>query len=366
LLGIKHPVVLLDEPTSALDKEDEAAFFRLVDRIRGVGSLVFVSHRLSEVLAISDVVHVLKDGCLVATVEPRSVTESTLHALMVGRERDSDYYHESGQFNAGANPVCLEVRGLSRTGKYHDISLKVKAGEIVAIGGLVASGKSALGKGIVGLEPPEQGSVKVAATRHTKPEIRRLIAAGIGYVPAERLAEGLIARFPLSWNISMAGGHDMFASGFGRWLDRKEEEVASEYMRKLSIKARTPAVSCQQLSGGNQQKVVLARWVCRRPEVLVLDNPTRGVDAGAKEEIYRLIRELTKTGVGVLLITDELLELIGLSNRIIIMQSGKIVAELDAPPHSKPSEQDLIPLMLPASTEKSKDSPGAEAFRGTD
>jgi ribose transport system ATP-binding protein len=366
LLGIKHPVVLLDEPTSALDKEDEAAFFRLVDRVRRFGSLVFVSHRLSEVLAISDIVHVLKDGRLVATIEPRSVTESTLHSLMVGRERDSDYYHESRQFSPGDDRVRLEVQGLSRAGKYQDISLKVKAGEIVGIGGLLASGKGALGKGIVGLEPPEQGSVIVGETQHAKPEIRRLIAAGIGYVPAERLTDGLIARFRLSWNISMAGGYDMFASRFGRWLDRKEEEVASEYVKKLSIKSPAPGVSCRELSGGNQQKVVLARWLCRRPKVLILDNPTRGVDAGAKEEIYRLIRELTQTGVGVLLITDELLELIGLSNRIIIMQWGKIVAELDAPPHSKPSEQDLIALMLPTSGENSKRSTGPEAFRGTD
>jgi ribose transport system ATP-binding protein len=305
---------------------------------------------------------VLKDGRLVATVDPQSVGEHALHSLMVGRERDSDYYHESRQFSPGSDSVRLEVRGLSKTGKYHDVSFKVRAGEIVGIGGLLASGKSALGKGIVGLEPPEQGSVKVADAQHGKPEIRRLIAAGIGYVPAERLVEGLIPSYRLSWNISMAGGHDMFASRLGCWLDRKEEKVASEYMRKLSIKAREPRVFCQQLSGGNQQKVVLARWLCRRPQVLVLDNPTRGVDAGAKEELYRLIRELTQTGVGVLLITDELLELIGLSNRIIIMQSGKIVAELDAPPHLKPAEQDVIPLMLPASRENTNVSPDAEAF----
>jgi ribose transport system ATP-binding protein len=365
LLGIKHPVVLLDEPTSALDKKDEAAFFRLVDRIKGIGAVVFVSHRLSEVLAISDVIHVLKDGRLVATVDPRSATESTLHSLMVGRERVSDYYHESRQHAVGENPVLLEIQGLSRAGKYRDVSLKVKAGEIVGIGGLLASGKSALGKGIVGLEAPEEGSVKLEGSQHGKPEIRCLIRAGIGYVPAERLTEGLIAQFLLSWNVSMPGGHDMFASTFGRWLYRKEEEVASKYITKLSIKAVNARVLCQQLSGGNQQKVVLARWLCRKPKALVLDNPTRGVDAGAKEEIYRLIRELTETGVGVLLITDELLELIGLSNRIIIMQSGEVVAELDAPPESKPSEQDLVALMLPATTESPTKLRSVKIFSGT-
>ena len=364
LLGITHPVVLLDEPTSALDKKDEAAFFRLVNRVKGVGAVVFVSHRLSEVLAITNEIHVLKDGRLVATVEPRSTTETSLHSLMVGRERVSDYYHERRQRAVEDNPVLLEVRGLSRAGKYRDVSLGVKAGEVVGIGGLLASGKSALGKGIVGLEPPDSGSVRLEGSPQGKPEIRRIIHAGIGYVPAERLIEGLIVQFRLSWNISMAGGHDLFATRLGRWLDRKEDEVASEYISKLSIKGGKPSVVCQQLSGGNQQKVVLARWLCRKPKVLVLDNPTRGVDAGAKEEIYRLIRALTKVGVGILLITDELLELIGLSNRIIIMQSGEIVAELDAPPEAKPSEHDLVALMLPTSTQRPTNPPSAETFAG--
>lgn len=364
LLGIAHPVVLLDEPTSALDKKDEAAFFRLVNRIKGVGAVVFVSHRLSEVLAISDVIHVLKDGRSVATVDPRSATETTLHSLMVGRERVSDYYHESRQLAVDEHPVLLEVRELSRAGKYRGVSLNVRAGEIVGIGGLLASGKSVLGKGIVGLEAPDTGSVKLLGFLQNKPEIRRLIHAGVGYVPAERLTEGLIAQFRLSWNVSMAGGYDLFATRLGRWLERKEEEVASEYITKLSIKANKPSVVCQQLSGGNQQKVVLARWLCRNPKVLVLDNPTRGVDAGAKEEIYRLIRALTEAGVGILLITDELLELIGLSNRIIIMQSGEVVAELDAPPEAKPSEHDLVALMLPASTQRPTNPPNAETLAG--
>ena len=351
LLGIQHPLVLLDEPTSALDIEDEAAFFRLVDRLKRQGAVVFVSHRLSEVLAISDMIYVLKDGQLVAAVEPASANETILHSLMVGRERASDYYHESRQRRLKQSPALLEVRGLNRPGKYHDVSITVHAGEIVGIGGLLASGKGALGRGIVGLEPPASGSVRLNGYVTNKPEIRQLIRAGIGYIPAERLTQGLIPQFQLSWNVSMASGHDLFAGRSGRWFRRKEERLASEYVTRLSIKAGAPDVFCHQLSGGNQQKVVLARWLCRKPKMLVLDNPTRGIDAGAKEEIYRLIRNLTLEDVGILLITDELLELIGLSNRIIIMQSGRVVTALDAAPETKPSEHDLLALMLPAASQ---------------
>ena len=365
LLGIQYPLVLLDEPTSALDKEDEAAFFRLVDRLKKQGAVVFVSHRLSEVLAVSDVIHVLKDGQLVATVEPASANESVLHGLMVGRERASDYYHESRQRKVRQSPALLEVTGLSRPGKYNDVSLTVHAGEIVGIGGLLASGKGALGKGIVGLEPPSSGSVKLGGNVANKAEIRRLIRAGIGYIPAERLTQGLIPPFRLSWNLSMASGHDLFSTTFGRWLGRKEDRVASEYVASLSIKSGTPHVLCYQLSGGNQQKVVLARWLCRKPKMLVLDNPTRGIDAGAKEEIYRLIRDLALEDVGILLITDELLELIGLSNRIMIMQSGRVVTVLDAAPETKPSEQDLLALMLPSTPKPPQRPHGLDSMAGS-
>ncbi len=354
LTGVEHPVILLDEPTSALAKDHEEAFFRLVTRVRAVGAVLFVSHRLSEVLAICDSIHVLKDGRLVATVEAAGTSETRLHGLMVGRERVSDYYHESRQGNVTQNAASLEVRALNRPGIYRDVSFDVKAGEIVGIGGLLGSGKSALGKGIVGLEPPLSGTVKLGGQVPVKPEIRRLIDGGIAYVPPERLTEGLISQFRLSWNVSMAGGHDLFSTRWGRWLASKEEAVSTKYIEALFIKASTVRVICDQLSGGNQQKVVLSRWLCRGPKLLVLDNPTRGIDVGAKEEIYRLIRSLTEGGMSVLLITDELLELIGLSNRIIIMQSGQMVAELDAPVEAKPSEHDVVARMLP-STKKDID-----------
>ncbi|HXM05474.1 MAG TPA: sugar ABC transporter ATP-binding protein, partial [Chthoniobacterales bacterium] len=345
----EHPLVLLDEPTSALAKEHELAFFGLVDQVKRKGAVVFVSHRISEVLDICDLIYVLKDGQLVATVESAETNEAELHSLMVGRARASDYYHETQQDKAQQNPVLLEVKSLHAPPAYTDVSLTVRAGEILGIGGLLGSGKSALAKGIMGLEPSHSGTVRFCQHEARKPEIRRSIRQGIAYVPAERMTEGLIGQFPLAWNISMASGHDLFSNALGRWFLRKEDAVAAHHIEALSIKSGTPRVVCDRLSGGNQQKVVLSRWLCRSPKLFVFDNPTRGVDVGAKEEIYRLVRSLTRNGMGVLLITDELLELIGLSHRIIIMRSGRVAAEVPAPAEAKPSEHDLLALMLPSS-----------------
>jgi ribose transport system ATP-binding protein len=346
VLGIEYPIVLLDEPTSSLQREEEEAFFRLIVRLREHGSIVFVSHRLSEVLEVSDVIYVLKDGCLVAQVDPDTADEQNLHGLMVGRERDADYYHEAGQEEAAGRPVVFRANGLSLEGAYHDVGFELREGEIFGIGGLMESGKSELGRGAAGIVAPDSGTVEIAGSAAMSPDVRKLIPLGLGYVPAERLAEGMITDFPVSWNTSLASGHDIFSSALGIWRNALEASVAQGLIKRLNIRARGPAQICRTLSGGNQQKVVLARWLCREPKVLILDNPTRGVDAGAKEEIYRLIRELTSRGLGIILISDELLELIGLSNRIAIMRHGAVTEIVEAPPEKKPTERELITLML--------------------
>lgn len=345
--GVRTPLVLLDEPTSALDRRDEEAFFRLVKRIRQFGSLLFVSHRLSEVLEISDLIYVLKDGKLVAKLDPRTADEPLLHSLMVGRERATDYYYERRQRDVAAQPVVLAAEGIDIDGKGEVLDIEVRAGEVVGIGGLLDSGKSALGKAVAGVVPPAAGKVALAGARGRTPDIRRFVGKGLGYIPAERLAEGIIPSFSVSWNLSTGSGGDLFSGPLGFWRRRREVATARRYIDSLAIRSATPDLSCRRLSGGNQQKVVLARWLARAPKVLILDNPTRGVDAGAKQEIYRLIRELTEAGVGIVLITDELLELIGLSNRVLIMQRGAIVAEVPAPADAKPTEHQLVVQMLP-------------------
>ncbi|MGH7864097.1 MAG: sugar ABC transporter ATP-binding protein [Candidatus Binataceae bacterium] len=346
LLGAEHPLILLDEPTASLELADEKVFFSLIEKMRAIGSLIFVSHRLSEVLSLSDEICVLKDGEVVDTVDPKASSESTLHSLMVGRHRNADYYHENAQVPATGGPLLFEAKCLGRMGTFSDIDLAVAAGEIVGIGGLLASGKSDLGKALAGIVPPDTGEVRLTDSGWCVPRVADLIALGVGYVPAERLAEGMIVQFPVSWNITLASGGDLFSGRLGLWRSRLEDVAARAAIERLSIKTGGPDEECWRLSGGNQQKVVLSRWLCRDVKLLILDNPTRGLDAGAKEEIYRLLRSLTQRGVGIVLISDELLELIGMSNRIAIMRHGRLVSVIPAPPEAKPTERMLIEQML--------------------
>ncbi len=349
LFGIEDPIVLLDEPTASLERGDEEIFLGLVDRTRQKGSLLLVSHRLGEVLRLSDEIVVLKDGRHVASVDPDEADEHELHRLMVGRERDRQYYREDRQrddfeLSRGDN-FALAARGLSRPGAYTEIVLTVAPGEVLGIGGLLESGKSQLGKGLAGVEVPVRGEVALNGGPWQRPVIGGLVAEGVGYVPAERLVEGMIAAQSLAWNITLPSG-DIFSTKLGLWRHQKERETGSQMIGRMGIKASGPDARCDRLSGGNQQKVVLARWLARDLRVLILDNPTRGVDAGAKGEIYGLIRELTDAGVAIVLITDELLELIGMSNRIAVMRHGRITNVLPAPADAKPGEQALVRAML--------------------
>jgi ribose transport system ATP-binding protein len=346
LFGTGRPVVLLDEPTASLELGDEEVFFRLVQRTRKNGAaILLVSHRLGEVISLADRIVVLRDGRRIADLASSEATERQLHRLMVGRERDQDFYHEGEQRDVSDNVEAFAVRNLS--GKhFKDVTLDLRAGEVLGIGGLLDSGKSELGKSMAGVIPPLAGEVRLGKGDWHQPTIARQVLMGVGYVPAERLTEGMIAQFPLAWNISLAGGGDMFSNGVGLWRKALEIEVARDMIRRLLIKASSPLVSCDRLSGGNQQKTVLARWMARRLSVLILDNPTRGVDAGAKEEIYRLLRQLCAEGVAIILITDELLELIGMSNRIAVMRQGRMHDSVPAPPHAKPTEEQLVRLML--------------------
>lgn len=343
----EHPLILLDEPTSALDRQDEDAFYALVARLRKRASFIFVSHRLTEVMDLSDHIHVLRDGRLVESFNFGEATEAKLHENMVGRERASDFYHETLQRDVSEAPTVLKVTNLSGEG-YADVSFDLRQGEILGIGGLMESGKSRLGKGLAGVVPPYVGEVQMLGRAPGRPGMGENVRAGLGYVPAERLVEGMVPDFSVAWNISLASGADTQTNRFGIWKRKDEIRVSEKYIKELRIRSATPNLPCSRLSGGNQQKVVLARWLSRKPKLLILDNPTRGVDAGAKEEIYQVLRQLTAKGVSIVLISDELMELIGLSNRILIMQRGRIVESLPAETANKPSETKIVALMMPS------------------
>ncbi len=345
LLAIEHPVILLDEPTSALSREQVDFFFDFVRRIRHRAAQVFVSHRLEELLELSDRVYVLKDGKSVATVgDVSGLTESKLHALMVGRIPEDVLYDEHHQQGSGGESV-LEVKTLTASGQFHDVSLAVHRGEIVGLAGVVGSGKSSLGRSMFEAgRGVESGQVVLNGQVMSGGGPREAIRLGVGYIPPERHAEGIIEVLSVSHNMSLPrvgslGRNPVVHPG-------KERRSADEQIAALRIKTPTAATLISDLSGGNQQKVIFGRWTAVGSRVLILDNPTNGVDVGAKAEIYKLIRQLTADGVSILLISDDLPELIGLSDRVCVMKDGRVTQEIDTPPTAKPSEAELVAHMV--------------------
>lgn len=345
LLEIETPILLLDEPTSALTRQDVGFVMDLLRDVRPRAGVVFVSHRLTEVLELSDRIYVLKDGQQVAETTPGDTTEAQLHELMVGRLRDVHFYKESRQRRPELAPV-LEVHGLTRAPEFADVSLSVHRGEILGVGGVLGSGKSSMARALLGALPNTTGAVEVEGRGLPRRwSVRDMVHAGVGYLPPDRNTDGLIVDFPVAWNISLArvamatDGHLTVHKG-------RERSKARDLVERLAIKTRSVSVPAKQLSGGNQQKVALARWLALGVKLLVVDNPTRGVDAGAKEQIYELMRSLADAGVAFLVVSDDLLELIGLSNRILVMKDGRIAGQIDTPPEDKPTESQLVAQMV--------------------
>ncbi|MBO1901533.1 sugar ABC transporter ATP-binding protein [Leucobacter weissii] len=347
LLGIEHPVILLDEPTSALTRGQIEFFFAFVNRIKGHAAQVFVSHRLEEIVSLCDRLVVLKDGEKVAeNDDPRSLSESEIHSMMVGRtiamhkreRRDQEVLHAASQ-----EPV-LTLEGFS-SDTFRDVSVAVAPGEVIGIAGVVGSGKSHLGRAIFELGAGCSGKILVEGREPGRIGPRHGIRASVGYVPTERHREGLVLSMTVAQNHSLpyvgaAIAPTPVING------KKEREDAVAAIDQLSIKTPSPNTLIRNLSGGNQQKVILARWLTLGSKLLVLDNPTNGVDVGAKGEIYTILDEITAKGVSVLLISDDLPELITMSDRILVMKDGQIKAEHVVDPDDPPAEVDLVAEMV--------------------
>jgi len=344
LLEIEHPVILLDEPTSALSSEEVAFFSSFVRSLRERASLVFVSHRLLEILELCDRCYVLKDGRNVRTLDTlQGVTEGDLHELMVGRQRDEAFYREDAQ-RPPKEAVALRVRDFSLGSAFRGVSFDLHRGEVLGIAGVIGSGKTELGRAIFEGHRHATGTVEVDAGPLRGGGPARTIRRGLGYVPPERLADGVIGVASIAWNVSLPGQATQGRTGV---LDlRRERREAAEVQERLRVQAPSIDTRVETLSGGNQQKVVIGKWLANGSRVLILDNPTNGVDVGAKAEIYGVVRELCAQGIAVLLISDDLLELIGLSHRILVMKDGRVVDEVPAPPDGKPSEQQLVAEMV--------------------
>ncbi|WP_084640069.1 sugar ABC transporter ATP-binding protein [Kaistia adipata] len=338
-----HLVILLDEPTSVLERAEIDILFARVRALRARASFIFVSHRLDEVLELSDRIYVMKDGAVVAELAAAEADVTQLHHLMVGRSLQAEYYREPLQ-QSYRDEVVLELDGLRLGGAYRDISFKLHAGEILGIAGVVGSGREELTRTLAGFAPHDGG--RLLAHGH---EVRlrtpaEAVDVGVGYVPRERRVEGLVLFLPVAANITLADLGGLTRAGL---IDTREERrLAEDWVKRLKV--RTPGINtlCLNLSGGNQQKVVLAKWLNAQSRILILDHPTRGLDVGAKEEVYELIRAVTAEGVAVILTSDTLEETIGLSHTVLVMRDGAITHRTDASPGHKPKQVDLIGHMV--------------------
>ncbi len=332
-LSRKIKLLIMDEPSAILDDHEIETLFGVVRRLtdEGVG-VIYISHRLDEVKRIGDRVTVLSDGRTVAVGLPADTPQDKLVEYMVGRKVEQlfpDRHKSNGE-------VLLEVRGVARP-PVKPASFTVNAGEIVGIGGLVGAGRTELLRLIYGLDPRDEGEVLVDGDALPAGRPAAAIAAGLGLAPEDRKSQGLLLGWSLANNVTIADLSTYRRRGL--LSPRAERKAAGEVLRELNTKPDNPRALARELSGGNQQKVVLARWLMRQCKVLLFDEPTRGVDVGAKAEIYRLIVALAKAGKGILVVSSELPELIGLCNRVLVMREGELVADV---PGEEATEFELL------------------------
>jgi L-arabinose transport system ATP-binding protein len=330
-------VLALDEPTSSLTDEEVNRLFALVRQLRGDGlAIIYVSHRIKEILRLADRVAILRDGKLVAVRPASGLSEAEIVKMMVGRDLSAVFQRR----RAATDRVVLKAEHI-HSNWHRDVSFEVRAGEVVGFAGLVGAGRTELAKVVFGELPRERGAVYVDGRPTTIHHPDDGVRAGIGLAPEDRKREGLVMMRSVLENASLAILRRL--SRFHFIKRRQEREIANEYVTRLRV--RTPSLDQEvgKLSGGNQQKVVLARWLAAKPKALILDEPTRGIDVGAKAEIYRLVDDLANQGLGVMFISSELTEILGLSDRIYVMQNGRIAGEL---PGQGATEEKVLALAM--------------------
>jgi L-arabinose transport system ATP-binding protein len=330
-------VLALDEPTSSLTDEEVDRLFALVRRLRDDGlAIIYVSHRIKEILRLADRVAILRDGQLVAVKTASGLSEAEIVKLMVGRELSAVFVRH----RAATDRVVLKAEHI-QSSWHRDVSFEIRAGEVVGFAGLIGAGRTELAKVVFGELPRDRGTVQVDGRPTSIHHPNEGVSAGIGLAPEDRKREGLVMMRSVLENASLAILRRLSRFHFIR--RRLERQSATEYITRLRV--RTPSLDQEvgKLSGGNQQKVVLARWLAAKPKVLILDEPTRGIDVGAKAEIYRLVDDLANQGLGVMFISSELPEILGLSDRIYVMQNGRIAGEL---PGAGATEEAVLGLAM--------------------
>lgn len=322
-ISIKARILIMDEPTSSLTLNEVADLFRLVRRLREEGTaIVFISHRLEELFELADRVTVLRDGNYVGAHLMQEVTRDDLIRLMVGRTI-SNLFPKHG---STAGEVMLKVEHLTRAGAFEDVCFELRAGEILGVAGLVGAGRTDVARAIFGVEPPTSGKIQVEGRDTQIDSPQQAIDLGLAYVPEDRQKHGLIPPMNIVANISLSTLGQYVRRG---WLQEKAERLAAyEHARQIEVRANNIWQKARELSGGNQQKVVLAKWLSTKPRILILDEPTRGIDVGTKAAVHALMSKLAAEGIAILMISSELPEILGMSDRVMVMREGRVTATL--------------------------------------
>ena len=347
--ALSHDVrlIVMDEPSAALDPDEVDNLFRIVGDLTAAGvAVVYISHRLEEIRRIGDRVTVLKDGRAVAGGLPaKSTPTREVVALMTGR--NVEYVFPDRPVSPPRAEPVLKVQGLSRQGEFETLDLEVRPGEIVGLAGLVGSGRSEILETVYGARKPTTGQVLVDGKALKPGSVRAAVRAGLGLAPEERKAQALLMLESVTRNVSVSS---MSRFSRGGWIDRGAElGAARAATRELSLRPDNPSVPVRTLSGGNQQKAVLARWLLRGCKVLLLDEPTRGVDVGARAELYAVIRRLADEGLAVLLVSSEVPEVLGLADRVLVLREGRVVHTAPARELDEHRVLDLVMEGSPAS-----------------
>ncbi|NOV01097.1 ATP-binding cassette domain-containing protein [Paenibacillus sp. LMG 31457] len=324
-LSFNSEVLIMDEPTAALTETEINELFRMIEKLRrnGVG-IVYISHRMEELRRISDRITVMRDGRYIATVPTRETSMDTIISMMVGREIQVE---KSPRLQAGSKQNVLEVRNLGRGNVFKEISFTVHAGEIVGVAGLMGAGRTEVARAIFGADRMDTGDVYMNGKKVSIRGTHDAVKHGIGYLSEDRKRYGLVVDMELGANIALPS-LKKFRNSFGWMRDGSIERISGQYVEALKIKTPSVQQKAKFLSGGNQQKVVIGKWLHRDCQVLIFDEPTRGIDVGAKSEIYALLEDLAKQGKAILMISSELPEILRLSHRVLVMCEGRITGEL--------------------------------------
>ncbi|UQX87441.1 sugar ABC transporter ATP-binding protein [Jatrophihabitans telluris] len=321
-LSFDAKVLIMDEPTAAITASEVARLFAVVRTLRDQGAAVlFISHRLEEVFSLCDSVTTLRDGRWISSEPVSELTEDGLIRRMVGRDLDQLYPKQVAEIGE----VALHVERLTREGAFADISFDVRKGEIVALAGLVGAGRTEVARAIFGVDRSHAGAVTVNGRRLRPGSPSAAMSSGLALVPEDRREQGLVMDMPIGRNICLPGLGALGIAGF--MLPRRERSRAKDWAKRLQVKYNKLADSVSTLSGGNQQKVVLAKWLAINPHVLIVDEPTRGIDVGTKAEVHRLLSGLAAQGLAILMISSDLPEVLGMADRVLVMREGRLVAQ---------------------------------------